>query len=192
MSGTASPVAAVPRPESRNPIRLLASSWPWRSLAYLLTGGPIALAWLVASVVWVTVGIVGSLVLVGLPVLLTAPLAGLPLAEIERRRLRLMRHPQMPTPHRQPEVPGPWRWLRTRLSDQVTWRELAFGLLFVVLAVIDIIVAATAVGLVVFPLAAPLLRWLVQRGTVDWDMPNLSTPTRPSSSPPPSWVSLRC
>src|SRR5215469_1977861 len=32
---------------TRNPLRLLGSYWPWRSLAYLLVGMPLGMTWLV-------------------------------------------------------------------------------------------------------------------------------------------------
>jgi signal transduction histidine kinase len=95
-----------------NPLRFLFSAWPWRCVAYLVT--TIAVA-----------GLVWGVCLVGLLVPPVLVLLGLPVGALERRRLRLLEPAVAPTPHATPP-PGPGAWLRVRLTEAATWRELGY------------------------------------------------------------------
>lgn len=129
----------------------LLSPWPWRALAYLATGAVAGAATLVGILAAVAVGGVLAVVLVGLPLLVLTALVGIPVARLERHRLRLIdRAPAPARPVRQPPATGPWPWLITRLREPATWRELGHALLFaLVLWPLDALVVA-------FALAAPL------------------------------------
>ncbi|MCX4762754.1 sensor domain-containing protein [Streptomyces sp. NBC_01275] len=107
----------------------LLSPWPWRAVAYLLTGSLGGAAVLVGLVVWVAVGGVLAVVLVGLPLLAVTVLAGLPVAALERRRLRWVDPAPAPGAHAELREPGVRAWLTTRLRDRATWRELGHTLL---------------------------------------------------------------
>ncbi|WP_067460890.1 sensor histidine kinase [Actinomadura macra] len=107
----------------------LVTGWPWRATVYLLTGTLAGALELVLLSVALTVGIVTGVFLVGIPLLLGLGLCGLPVAAAERRRLRLVDLEPAPSPHRDPERPGFWPWLRTRYREQATWRDLAFAML---------------------------------------------------------------
>ncbi|MCG8970685.1 MULTISPECIES: sensor histidine kinase [Streptomyces] len=143
----------------------LLSPWPWRAAGYLLTGVPAGVAALVGIVSTAVLGTVLSLVLVGLPLLLLTALAGLPVARVERRRLRLVDAGPAPDPHRTGTGRGPWAWLTTRLREQATWQELGHALLFAVLLwPLDALVLTVAL---LFPLsmaATPLLMATVGDG----------------------------
>lgn len=134
-------LAALRRP------RFLLGGWPWRSLAYLLTTplvagvaavplGLIGLPWLV---VLARLGagqfrLVPTLVLAVLGLVLAAvagPLVALPLAHVERQRLRLVDDRPVDSGHRRPPVPGLCGWLRTRYAEQASWRELGYAILLV-------------------------------------------------------------
>src|SRR5262252_6935885 len=112
-----------------NPWRLLWSSWPWRSLAYLS---------------------------LGLPLLACAALSGVALAAVERRRLHLVDSLPAPSPHRVPEAPGAWTWLTCRLREVATWQELACAPLFCALGLVDFALSVMLVALVAGLLSAPL------------------------------------
>ncbi|MFJ6914385.1 sensor histidine kinase [Streptomyces sp. NPDC101133] len=129
----------------------LLSPWPWRALAYLATGAVAGAATLVGIVAAVATGGVLAVILVGLPLLVLTVLVGIPVARLERHRLRLIdRAPAPARPVRQPPATGPWPWLTTRLRERATWRELGHALLFaLVLWPLDAMVVA-------FALAAPL------------------------------------
>ncbi|MEU6177750.1 sensor histidine kinase [Streptomyces coeruleorubidus] len=108
----------------------LLRAWPWRSAGYLLTGAVTGAVVLVGIVVSVVAGGVLALALVGLPLLLGTVLAGIPVAALERFRLRLVDAEPAPDPHDAPGEPGLWSWLSTRLRERATWRELGHALLF--------------------------------------------------------------
>ncbi|WP_328720215.1 sensor domain-containing protein [Streptomyces sp. NBC_00247] len=108
--------------------RYVLGVWPWRAVLYLLTGVPLGAAVLVTLTLLAVAGGVLSVVLVGLPLLLVLALAGIPLAALERYRLRLVHPGPLPSAHRPPDEPGLSSWLRTRLQERSTWRELAYAL----------------------------------------------------------------
>ncbi|MDQ0696900.1 sensor histidine kinase [Streptomyces sp. W4I9-2] len=117
---------ALPRALSR---RLLGGR-RWRAALYLLTSVPLGVATLVALLLLAVVGSALTVLVIGVPLLLTLVLAGIPLAALERRRLRLIDPAPLLDPHREPPEPGLASWLRTRLQERCTWRELAYALLF--------------------------------------------------------------
>ncbi|MEV0651020.1 sensor domain-containing protein [Phytomonospora sp. NPDC050363] len=124
-------------PTMAHPPRFLRSAWPWRCLAYLVTTPLFALAgWLA--------------------VLPTFVLVGLPVGRWERWRLRLIHPAGVTDPHNVPE-PGRRVWLRTRLREGATWRELGYALcLLTVLPALDLL-ALAVLGVCLVLLAMPLL-----------------------------------
>ncbi|MEU7895225.1 sensor histidine kinase [Nonomuraea sp. NPDC049152] len=115
-----------------NPLRFLASSWPWRALAYLLTGLPS-----VAGVACLSsLGRQAALVVGMIILLVVAGALSNPIAALERRRLRLIDPVEAPAPR--PKTPI------------FLWREIGYGLLWVtILPVVDII-ALLLVAVTVF------------------------------------------
>lgn len=125
---------------SGNPLRFLVSSWPWRSLAYLLTTP------LVAIVGW---GFAWQLFFV-------VPWLAIPLGAVERRRLRWVDPAPAPSPHRPMVEPGFPAWAKTRIRERVTWRELGYGVLLTVpLWIIDLAFAVIPLGFILGLLGAP-------------------------------------
>ncbi|GAA1094502.1 sensor histidine kinase [Streptomyces javensis] len=143
----------------------LLSSWPWRSAGYLLTGavtGGVALVLIAATA---AAGAVLALVLVGIPLLVLAALAGIPVAWVERHRMRLIDADPAVDPHRAPATHGLWAWLTTRIREQATWRELGHALLFAVLLwPVDALVVAVALLCPLSMVATPLLMATVGGG----------------------------
>ncbi|CAL9490652.1 sensor histidine kinase [Streptomyces sp. enrichment culture] len=139
--------------------RYLLSAWPWRATAYLLTGAVTGAATLVGLAVALVVGGALTVVLVGLPLLLLTALAGIPLARLERHRLRLVDLAPVPgRPVREPPATGPWPWLVTRLRERATWRELGHALLFALLLwPLDALVVAFALAVPLHLAATPLV-----------------------------------
>jgi signal transduction histidine kinase len=122
-----------------NPVRFLLSGWPWRCLAYIC--GTVAFA----AAAW-------SSVLVFPPGLV---LLGVPVGALERWRLRLVDPLPATSPHTQAR-PGAGGWLRRRLSESATWRELGYAIcLLTVLLVVDVValfILVLAVLLLLLPL----------------------------------------
>ncbi|MEV0728069.1 sensor domain-containing protein [Polymorphospora sp. NPDC050346] len=102
----------------RHPMRLLVTSWPWRSLAYLATTPTVSMVW--AMTCW--------------PLL---ALAGLPLGRVERWRLRWVDRRPVPNPHAAAASPGFAAWMRLRARERVTWTELLHGVVLVPLSVLS-------------------------------------------------------
>jgi signal transduction histidine kinase len=130
--------------------RLLISGWPWRSAGYLLTTLPVALAAVAAlaipSVPWVVlavqvtagsyqVGVIVVLFLLGAAMIAAlAPLIALPLAELERRRLRMVDTRPVRSRRQRATATGPVSWLRIRYADPTTWREVGYVCLLATVA----------------------------------------------------------
>ncbi|MEU0570700.1 sensor domain-containing protein [Nonomuraea sp. NPDC005983] len=132
---------------SRRPSAFLRSSWPWRSLAYLLASVPHAA--LAMAVVFTAYSLGGAAACAA--GLLVVAVLGLPVAAFERVRMRLV--DPLPTPRRW----RGWHGLRARLADQATWRDYGFALLVLVgLWAIDLGVISLAGSLPLILLTAPL------------------------------------
>ncbi|MFI5907784.1 sensor domain-containing protein [Dactylosporangium sp. NPDC051541] len=116
---------SVWRAMAGNPVRFLRSRWPWRSLAYVFSSVA------VTAIVWLAV----------LPLLLFPPLllfVGIPIGALERLRLGFMEPEAVRDPHA-PAPPGGWAWVRRRLTEAATWRELGYcACLLSVLALLDL------------------------------------------------------
>ncbi|MEV6600154.1 sensor domain-containing protein [Actinoplanes sp. NPDC051346] len=113
---------------AREPFRFLTSVWPWRALLYLLSGVLAGATTFAAIVAIGFLGIASLTFAVGAALLLLGLLIGLPVARLERWRLRLVDLDVTPEPHRT-SGGGLWQWLRTRLSEPATWREFTFTLM---------------------------------------------------------------
>ncbi|WP_210588332.1 sensor histidine kinase [Streptomyces sp. GESEQ-35] len=138
--------------------RYLVSPWPWRAVVYLVSGAAFGAVVLVVIVSGVVVGSALSVVVVGLPVLVLTALAGIPVAGVERWRLRIVGQPVAAGPHRVPAVPGLWGWLSTRLKEAATWRELAYAVLFgLVLWPLDALAVLLLAGVPLATACVPLV-----------------------------------
>lgn len=102
----------------RYPARLLVTSWPWRSLAYLATTPAVASVWLLTC--W--------------PL---SVLAGLPLGHAERWRLRWVDRRLVVNPHAADSSDGFGGWVRLRASERVSWSELLYGVVLVPLSLLS-------------------------------------------------------
>ncbi|WP_406500123.1 sensor domain-containing protein [Streptomyces sp. NBC_00846] len=133
---------------AQRPLSFLTSSWPWRSLAYLATGVVVGAAAVAVFVTGLVAGLILLVVLVGVAPLVGVVLSSITVATVERRRLRLVDLDAMPNPHRRVEEPGLRAWVSTRLTEQVTWRELLFTLISAAaLWWLDLLVLAFSFGL---------------------------------------------
>ncbi|MET4923561.1 sensor domain-containing protein [Streptomyces sp. PSRA5] len=145
--------------------RYLLGTWPWRSAAYLLSGVLVGLATLVSLLLLAVTGSALAVVLIGVPLLLMLTLAGIPLAALERRRLRLVDPVVLVDPHREPDGTGLAAWVRLRLKEPATWRELGYALLFAfVLWPLEALVLGTALVVCGGLLATPVVMATVGGG----------------------------
>ena len=147
----------------------LLTAWPWRAVGYLLSTMPVTVAaglpmallglpLLFAAAPDLGLGerallaVLGALLVAGL-----GPPVTVPLAALERRRLRLVDTRPAAPGHRRPPGRGVLPWLRTRYTEPATWRELGYFLLLA--AAVPVLYAAllTVVILQAGALAAPLI-----------------------------------
>lgn len=129
-----------------NPVRFVRSRWPWRSLAYVVSSVA------VISIAWLAI----------VPLLLFPPLlllVGIPIGALERHRLGLMEPLPVPDPHAPAPARG-WAWVRQRVTEAATWRELGYyACLLSVLALLDLAAVFVLFSCLLL-LTLPLLVWL--------------------------------
>ncbi|MET9678687.1 sensor histidine kinase [Streptomyces coeruleorubidus] len=141
----------------QNPLKVLGSSWPWRSFAYLLSGVVFGAVTSTVLVVALVAGLVSLVVLVGAVILLGVALSGVVVTRFERWRLRLVDLDPVPDPHRAADRAGLVGWLRTRLREPATWRELGFTAVSVTaLWWMDLLVLGFALVVPVLVMMSPL------------------------------------
>jgi signal transduction histidine kinase len=146
-----------------NPVRLVLSPWPWRSLAYLLSGAVVGLPSLVAFLITIGVGVVTAPIIIGLFILGSLPKLGAMIAVVERRRLTLMLGEGLPP---DPASATPW-WRAAR--DTASWRALGYAvLLATILWIMDALVVVVAT--VVVSLLSPLLAHFDTVGMLWWEL----------------------
>jgi signal transduction histidine kinase len=175
--------------------QFLLTSWPWRGLSYVLStpvvsvlvGVPVAalcLPWLYLVLRFLGTEPMppGEAVLVGLTGLLLVaaggPLIALPVAQVERLRLRLVHTGPVPSPQGSTRGGGWVGWLRCRYTEPATWRELAY-LGVVTLAALPsgmlVLTMVVVVSLIISPLLVtperPLALGLGQASTVAETLP---------------------
>ncbi len=153
------------------PWRFLGSAWPLRSLAYLLTSVPLAVATLVVLSVTVFLGAATLVLVVGVVVLASVPLLTGLLGVVERRRLALV-HGGAPMGLSLRERLAAGRRLPT------SWSEVGYAVLFAALLwVVDLAVVLFAIVVPVVLLLAPwlttvdrmqLFGWRVDPGPEAW------------------------
>jgi hypothetical protein len=124
----------------RDPIRLVLSKAPWASAWYLLRYLFIGTALCVIALTAATLGATLSITLAGLPVLIAAAFTIRWCANVERSRLGTVDKRPVVGQYRQP-AGGLVNNLRTRWTDDATWRDIAYLVgLWVPLAALDTIV----------------------------------------------------
>jgi signal transduction histidine kinase len=140
---------------AQRPLVFLRSYWPWRSVAYLVSGAALEGGLLGLILAAITLGnlYVGQpAVTIPVTLLLLLPPAGRPTAAIERWRLRLVDLEPLPDPHRPTPGGGLPARVRTRLREPATWREIGFAAVCVLaLCLVDGALVLLGAGTLVAP-----------------------------------------
>lgn len=158
------------------PHRLILTAWPWRALGYLFSGVLLGFVLLVLLVSAVGLGVLTLPVGVGAVLLVGVAFGGVPVGQLERRRLRLLGIPEPADPHLPVTEPGLRRWLAVRRRESATWRELGYTLLMAgPLAMVDLLLPGMLLSTVVALLSAPLVV-LVLNDQVDFFGNVINTP----------------
>ncbi|MGW8953567.1 sensor histidine kinase [Streptomyces sp. NPDC055709] len=170
-AGTDRPAGGVPdfavrEALGRRPAGYLFSTWPPRCWLHVLGGALLGVGVLLTLVVLLSLGVLLSVVGVGLLVLACVPLVGIPVASVERRRLRLVQPVRPADPHTRAPDGGTWRRLRHRFTERATWRELGYTTL---LAFVFTPAGLGVVALLAFScvlVATPVVVWALAPETV--------------------------
>nr|QEO73610.1 sensor histidine kinase [uncultured bacterium] len=145
---------------ARGPLRFLLSKWPWRAVAYLACGALVGVLMLALVKLLDTASFPVGYLVAGLVLLALATVLAVPLAAVERNRLRLVDDERAGTPHVSVPGAGVGRWLRTRLGEAATWREWSYAIAFItVLPLVDFVIVTVATVVLFLPLS-PLM-WFV-------------------------------
>ncbi|WP_306370537.1 sensor histidine kinase [Nocardiopsis sp. CC223A] len=154
----------------------LVSRWSLRAIAYtattvviglitMMVATPLYMPWTAVAIALLEppIGTVGDpsqlvlVLLVGLILIVCfGPLLSLPLAAVERRRLRLVSPRPAESGHRVPP-PGLWGWIRVRYTEAATWREVVYLFLLLPLTFLIIVVMGTLVSFTLVLLMGPFL-----------------------------------
>jgi hypothetical protein len=155
------------------PWRFLASAWPWRSFAYVVSSPFVALAVLAGLIGAVVAGIMLSPVWIGIVVLYSLPVLGVGVGRLERWRIRLMQGPDEP-PLASPHLALPDTTLRQRIAyrrrEPASLRALGYTALlaFLVGWVDFVLVLFTLLATAVLALS-PLLASFGPVGVLWWE-----------------------
>ncbi|MET8294192.1 sensor domain-containing protein [Streptomyces sp. NPDC005180] len=150
----------------RRPDRFLLSLWPLRAWAFLLSGTVLGALLLVVLALLLFAGIGLSVVGIGLLVLTGVAVTGVPVAALERRRMRLVEPVPLADPHGSLPGTGALPWLRTRLKERATWRELSYTLLFAVVFTALGLGFTALLALSAILLVTPVIVWAIAPDTV--------------------------
>ncbi|MFJ9741030.1 sensor histidine kinase [Streptomyces sp. NPDC101166] len=138
-----------------------------RAALYLAGGLPTGLVWLVSCTVLLGVGVATLPLVVGAGLICAAALSGIPLGVVERLRLRWFSgddHRLSLRAGPEPAGGGPLAWIRRRLTEPATWRELAYAVVHSALSVAEFVLVLGSVIIPAFLLTAPLLRPFARDG----------------------------
>ncbi|MFD7094265.1 sensor histidine kinase [Streptomyces xanthophaeus] len=161
----------------RRPLHFLGSWWPWRCWGYLGSGFLLGYAVLLALALLLGLGVVLAVAGIGLLLLLGAVVGAVPLGALERRRLRWVEPARVPDPHASLAGAGAAAWLRTRLRERATWRELGYA------ALLGPVFGAAGFGVVallafaLLLVATPVIAWAIAPDTL------MLIPGQPLSGP---------
>ncbi|MGV9295975.1 sensor histidine kinase [Amycolatopsis sp. NPDC003676] len=129
-----------------------------RSAAYLLSGVPLGVGCLLVIVATAGAGVALAPVAIGVGPLLLLCQLGIPVARLERRRLRWVSPVPVAVALRPPGAGGWWRRSKARLRERGTWQELGYtALLATLLWAFDLIVVLVGVVLPCTMILAPLV-----------------------------------
>jgi hypothetical protein len=134
-------------------------AWPrtYLNLLYLMIAFPIGLAYFVLYVVGGSLGIGLAILGIGFVFLFLLVLAAWALAHFERVLANGLLGANVPPPPPTAVEEGGWPWVRSVLSNPVTWKGLVFEILKFPLGLASWIVAVVVIATVGGFIAAPLI-----------------------------------
>ncbi|RFU84374.1 sensor histidine kinase [Streptomyces triticagri] len=179
--GPGGPDTAVREALARRPRRFLFSLWPLLCWAHLLSGTLFGLGVLLALTVLVSLGAILSVLGVGLLLLVCTALLGVPVAAVERHRLRLVAPVAIADPYERPQDGTAWHRLRHRLTQRATWRELGYA------ALLAIVFAGAGLGVLVLLVLSAIL---VSVPVLVWALAPEAVMVIPGHAIPSPWAAV--
>ncbi|WP_128430387.1 sensor histidine kinase [Streptomyces cyaneus] len=171
------PSVAVWAALRRRPLRFLVSWWPWRCWAFLLSGTLLGFALLLTLAALLFLGLGLSVLGIGVLLLATAAVIGVPVGAVERRRLRWVDPTPLPDPHGSLSGVSAAAWFRTRLRERATWRELGYAVSLATVVTAVGVGFVALLGLSVLLTVVPVIVWAIAPDTV------MLVPGEPISDP---------
>ncbi|GAA2729745.1 sensor histidine kinase [Actinocorallia aurantiaca] len=150
----------------REPLRFPFTAWPLRCWAFLLSGTVLGFSLFAVLAVLIVGGVGSSFLGIGLVILLAVAVSGIPVAALERRRLRIVEPERLPSPHGALPGAGIMSRLRTRLRERATWRELGYTLLWAVVFTAAGFGFTALLGMSLILVATPVIVWALSPETV--------------------------
>ena len=170
------PAADTPRTAGqalrRRPWSLIRTSWPWRSLAYVLATPTTLIYLLLVTLLTLVYLLLLTTALIPVPVYVGATplifvagaaicwpltmLAGVPLGRVERARLRWVDLNEIENPHQPLRGVTLREWVRVRVREQSTWTEVLHVTLLFPLGLINLTVLFFALFFVLAMIVWPI------------------------------------
>jgi signal transduction histidine kinase len=175
------------------PWRFLASSWPWRSFAYVTSTPFVGAAVLTLLVGAVVAGIVLSPVWIGIVVLYSLPVLGVSVGRVERWRLGMMRpgQPRLASPH--PPLPdsGMRQRIAYRRREPAALRALGYtALVGILIGWLDLALVLFTLLVTVILALSPLLAAYEPVGVLWWQVDTTSEAVPLALLAAPAWFVL--
>jgi Putative sensor len=112
-----------------DPVRLFVSADPWRAAALLLSSFVAGTVWFAVLTSLLALGLLESVIVIGIPILGGTMLLWRAGAQYERRRIAALAGMPLAPPYRPLPESGVWHRLLARAGDPATWRDLLYLLL---------------------------------------------------------------
>ena len=152
--------------------RYLASSWPWRSYAYLLSSIPVGALTIAILIAAAALSAVLSPLVIGVLMWMSFPLLGVVLGAVERWRARLVLVDGVSSPHA--KLPGTLsvrERLKFRRREQASIRALGYGfVLGVFVWPLSLATAGLSATILLTTLAAPVIADTDEMGMGPWTL----------------------
>src|SRR5262245_17704538 len=139
-----------------DPIRLWFSASLWRATALALSSAVLAVVWASLLASLIGLGLVLTVTLIGLPLLAGTMVIWTYAARSERWRLKVLSGASVSNPYRILPTGSAWRRVLAFAADPAVWRDLAYLLLALpVLGALELVVLVGAVAVPLGLLAMP-------------------------------------
>ncbi|MEC3979767.1 sensor histidine kinase [Amycolatopsis sp. H20-H5] len=140
---TGPPVLRPPRGLARRVVAAQGSRAYRTGLVWVVIGTPLSLVFLVSILLGLALGTVLSPMFLGLVLLAGVMAYARGLGGLHRRLAGSLLGTRVAEPMPAPLAPGLWNWIKARVGDPIGWRAIAYLVLRVPLALVDLVFVGT-------------------------------------------------